>query len=456
MLNISPNSIQHNIDQKSLGSFSKVNLPESNFMFTRFLLGSLGIFLVFLFLPWTQNVQSKGTVTPLRPEHRPQTIHSTIAGRIEKWYVQEGQPVKKGDTIVYLSEIKADYFDPDLIPRTAQQVSAKQGAIVSYDSKMSALDNQIQSLEKELTLKQDQLANKVRQNELKIISDSIELERAKVDLEIAERQALRIKGLYDQGLESLTKYEQKKLKVQETTAKRVSTENKFLESKNELINAQIALNNIVNEYRQKIAKASSDRFSAESDKFQSEAEVSKLRIESSNYEKRSQFYYITAPIDAIVAKALKPGIGETIKEGDPIVSIVSASYELAVELYVRPMDLPLIQMGSEVRFIFDGWPALFISGWPGFSFGTYRGRVVAIDNIISDNKKYRILVAADNSFKEWPEALRPGSGAQGIALLNNVALWYEIWRNLNGFPPDYYEGSEELPKLSAPIKSVPK
>ena len=38
--------------------------------------------------------------------------------------------------------------------------------------------------------------------------------------------------------------------------------------------------------------------------------------------------------------------------------------------------------------------------------------------------------------------LLPGGGANGIALLNNVPLWYEIWRLLNGFPPDLYKNNE--------------
>ncbi len=32
-----------------------------------------------------------------------------------------------------------------------------------------------------------------------------------------------------------------------------------------------------------------------------------------------------------------------------------------------------------------------------------------------------------------------GTGASGIAILNDVPIWYEIWRNINGFPPDYYQ-----------------
>ncbi len=108
-----------------------------------------------------------------------------------------------------------------------------------------------------------------------------------------------------------------------------------------------------------------------------------------------------------------------------------------------------------MRFIFDGWPAIVFSGWPNQSFGTYTGKIAAIDNTMSTNGAYRILVRPDATAEPWPAALRPGSGANGIALLNDVPLWYEIWRQLNGFPPDYYnDKTVEKPKLKAPVKSV--
>lgn len=182
-----------------------------------------------------------------------------------------------------------------------------------------------------------------------------------------------------------------------------------------------------------------------------------MQIQAANYTQRRSFLYITAPQDGYIAKALQAGIGETIKEGEAIVSILPAEYELAVELYIRPVDFPLVKKGSDVRFIFDGWPAFIFSGWPGTSFGTFHGQIVAIDNIISSNGKYRILVAPDENDKQWPADLRPGSGAQGIALLNRVPLWYEIWRQLNGFPPNYYDPeAEETKKVKwdAPIKSI--
>jgi multidrug resistance efflux pump len=460
MLNISDNTLNQEVEFSRFNSFKRTVLSNANRMFTRWLLFTLLLVLIFLFLPWTQNVQSKGKVTTLQPGQRPQTIQSTIAGRIEKWYVREGDLVRQGDTIVFLSEIKSEYFDPDLVPRTNQQVKAKEGAIDSYSDKVVALEQQIAAMRSELTFKQQQLTNKISQMEFKLNSSQADYAEAVVQDSIARRQYARSQELFDKGIDSRTKLEDKQSKVQQTAAKLVSAQNKVQEARNELENAKLALNTVQYEYNQKIAKAESDKFSTLSALYDAEGSVNKLRIQASNYSARNQFYYILAPQDCYITKAITPGIGETVKEGGNIVTIMPADYELAVELFIKPMDLPLIELGQEVRFIFDGWPAFIFSGWPGQSFGTYSGSVVAIDNMISKNGEYRILVGADPGGKPWPEALRVGSGAQGIALLNNVPLWYEIWRQLNGFPPDYYDGEDgdmedgEGVKMKAPAKSI--
>jgi multidrug efflux pump subunit AcrA (membrane-fusion protein) len=62
--------------------------------------GILLFLIVFLFLPWTQNISATGNVTTLYQDQRPQQMNSIIAGRIVKWFVREGDFVKKGDTIV--------------------------------------------------------------------------------------------------------------------------------------------------------------------------------------------------------------------------------------------------------------------------------------------------------------------------------------------------------------------
>ena len=102
-----------------------------------------------------------------------------------------------------------------------------------------------------------------------------------------------------------------------------------------------------------------------------------------------------------------------------------------------------MHLGEKVRIQFDGWPAIVFSGWPNVSYGTYGGKVVAIENFISDNNKYRVLIAPDEEDHDWPEAIRIGSGAYTMALLNDVPIWFELWRNLNGFPPNYYQPSSE-------------
>ena len=457
MLNISPNSVSHRVRLDNYASFRKMKESKAHQRLTRWLLLVMGVILVLLWLPWTQNIQSKGTVTTLRPEQRPQVIPSPIDARIDRWYVREGQRLQKGDTIVFLSEIKSEYLDPDLVPRTQEQVTAKEGAIGAYRDKTDALEDQIANMEAQLVLKRQQLQRKMEQARFKIQADSADFIQAVIQDSIAKVQYERAKNLFERGIDPRSKVEDRQAKLQETRNKIAASENKLNSSRAELRITRVELSAIQAEYSEKIAKARSEIATAMSQQFDAESDVSKLRIQTSNYSKRASFHYITAPQDCYVTKTVTPGIGETIKEGEGVVSIMPASYELAVELYVKPMDFPLVNSDTaggrkpEVRFIFDGWPAFIFSGWPGQSFGTYTGEIVAIDNEISTNGQYRILVAEKPGGATWPEALRVGSGAQGIILLNNVPLWYELWRQLNGFPPDYYQN--DLPAVSLKQKT---
>jgi len=406
-------------------------------------------FFIFLFLPWTQNIRSRGYVTTLNPSNRPQDIHSIIPGQIKKWYVREGDFVKQGDTILNISEIKSDYFDPLLVERTAEQIVSKEEMMESYLQKITALGNQTKALLSTKRLKIQQAKNYVKQAQIGIRSDSTDLQAAEANFEIAEKQLKRINTLFDDGLKSLTDVETKRLKVQETKAKFISAQNKLLTSRNKLINSKTELASIENQYRDKLAKIESDKFSAISVMYNTQAVLSKMKNQLSNYRFRKNQLFILAPQDAYITKAIVTGVGETVKEGQSLVTIMPANYDLAVEMYVLPVDLPLVQKGQKVRFMFDGWPSIVFRGWPNASYGTFGGKVVAIDNFISSNGQYRLLVAEDEEDEhEWPVGLRVGSGADGMVFLKDVAIWYEIWRNLNGFPPDYYkfEPKHNMPK----------
>jgi adhesin transport system membrane fusion protein len=360
-------------------SVQMLNRKKRSKRMLKMLIWAFVLITIILLLPWTQTITSKGNVTSLNQNNRPQTIQSVIGGRIIKWYVQEGQFVQKGDTIVHLAEVKSEYMDPNLIQRAESQMKAKESSANSYMSKVKSLDNQIDALIDSRIAKLAQATNKLKQGKLKVVSDSMDYQANVKQLEIAIKQYDRTEELTKQGLKSVTELENKRLKVQEMEAKVISLENKLLTSRNELINAKTELNSIDAEYRDKIAKSESEKSSALSGLFDTEATVTKMQNQVSNYAIRSGFYYVTAPQAGFISQALKNGVGETVKEGSPLVSIVPTLTDLAVEIFVEPIDLPLLHVGNKVRIQFDGWPAIVFSGWPNVSYGTYGGKVFAID-----------------------------------------------------------------------------
>jgi membrane fusion protein, adhesin transport system len=444
MLNLSENRVDERVDRGRYDAWKLIKENRPARIFARLLIGFLVFMVITMFLPWTQNIRNRGYVTTLTPDQRPQSINSIIAGRIEKWYVREGDVVKRGDTIMMISEIKDEYFDPQLLNRTQQQIKSKVLSVSSYAEKIKSLDAQIGALQETQQLKLEQTKNYIIQAKLKVQSDSIDYEAAKTNYQIATDQFARMEKLYKDGLKSLTDLEARKQKLQEGQAKNISAQNKLLSSRNELINARVEYESIKNQYVDKLSKAESEKYEAMSALYDAEATVSKMQNQYSNYIVRQGMYIITAPQDAFITKVMKNGIGETIKEGEILLSIMPANYNLAVEMYVLPQDMPLVRLGNKVRMAYDGWPAIVFSGWPNVSYGTFGGRIVAIDNFISTNGKYRVMVAQDPDDVPWPREVRIGSGASCITLFKDVKIGYEIWRNLNGFPPDYYVNAEEL------------
>lgn len=445
MLNISKNKSR----LQNLEKFSTVknlaNRPHYKIL-NKIIAAISMLVLIAVFLPWTQNISGAGFVTTLKPGQRPQSIQSVISGRLEKWYVQEGDFVNKGDTILFISEVKEDYMDPNLVENTKKQVDAKKQSYQSYGSKVVTLSVQIQAIKNEKKLKKEQADNKIKQSIFKIKSDSMDLVAIKTQLKIANTQYNRTIQLNKEGLKPLFEVEEKRLKLQEAEAKIITQENKLLSSKNEFINAKVEINRIDAEYSEKESKVESDQFTALSNQYDTEALVNKLENQYANYSIRNGMYYIKASQSGYINRALQSGIGETIKEGTPIVTIMPMDYDIAVETYVNPIDLPLISKGEKVRVWFDGWPTIVFSGWPGISYGTFGGKIVAIENFISENGKYRILIAPDTNDNKWPKQLSIGAGAQTIALLQNVPVWFELWRTLNGFPPNYYKPSTTASK----------
>ncbi len=391
---------------------------------------------IILFMPWTQNIQSVGKVTTLNPQNRPQDITSRIAGRVEKWFIKEGDLVHKNDTIAFISEIKDEYVDPQLISRSEKIIKSKETTLESYEYKIESVNSQIDALNKSLLLKMEQARNKIIQAKMKILTDSIESHASSNNFKVAEEQFKRYEELLSKGVISKTDVENRKVKLQEALAKKTAAGNKFMSTKSELLNAEIDLNAVQQDFQEKLMKAESDKFSALSLLYEGEGSLTKLQNQLANYNMRKGFYYVLSPQDGYISKTYIQGIGEIIKDGASLCSIVPKQTEQAVELYINPVDLPLIKKGQKIQLQFDGWPAFVFSGWPGISYGTYSSEIVAFDRVLSENGKFRIL--AKSIGKPWPEAIQLGGGVEGFALLNNVPLIYELWRKVNGFPPEFY------------------
>lgn len=428
MLNLSKSRIDRIVEQEKLYSLRAIKTPRAGIIIARFFMVVLFIFIIMLFMPWQQNIRGIGKVTPFNPGNRPQTVETAIAGRIQKWHVQEGQYVEKGDTIITLSEIRDKYFDPLLLLRLQQQIEAKEGSLVAKRQKAQALNRQIEALR--LAMK-----NKIDQARAKVDAEIIRYENLKNQYE-------RNKQLYDAGNIPLTKFQE--------------IEYKYRGAQADYVNAQIELDRVQAEYLDKISKAESDRNQTEAEIFETEAELAKLRNEYANMQIRNQQYQIIAPQDGIVVKAMKAGIGETIKEGDAVCMIMPAAEvtnDIAAEMYIRAMDVPLVSKGRKVRIIFDGWPALQFSGWPSVSVGTFGGVVKVIDMVNTKPGEFRLLIVPDSTDIPWPKQLRVGSGIKGWVMLDDVPIWYEIWRQLNGFPPSLYqEPLEEVIEKKLPAK----
>ncbi len=440
--NNKPQYIDGNIRSKlppEIKAFNKIYYQDRKYFVKRILYVIIGLFLIFLFLPWTQNIRANGFVTTLYQNDRPQDIVSQIPGKILKWYVKEGDMVQSGDTILVLGEVKDEYLDPLIIDRTEYQIAQNKDKAKFYEGKIETASQQIRNLENQRELKMSTLSNKRNQIERKILAKDAELSAAKIDLQQAKDQLERAKKMLEQEAISKFEFEKRNATLQKAQAVFTEKQNDLDNLKQDLVLNRLDIDNTIQEYSEKIAKAQGDQFASSSEVASALEKTADLSIKKQNLTSRAQYYYVLAPQAGQIVQAKKAGINEIIKEGEIIVEIVPQEVELAVEIFIEPFDLPLINIGQKARFMFDGFPTIVFSGWPQTSIGTFGGQVIAVETNRNINGKYRVLLVQDPDDRKWPPELRIGQGALSIALLKDVPVWYELWRNINGFPPEFYK-----------------
>jgi len=215
------------------------------------------------------------------------------------------------------------------------------------------------------------------------------LNAAETAVETAQIDLRRMRELFDEGLAARREYEQARIRVEEL--------------------------------RSKVAEAA--------------AELTRADVNLS----RQSVQMVRAPRDGVILRVFAGDAATFVKAGDVVATFVPDNADRAVELFIDGRDVALVREGAKVRLQFEGWPVVQFSGWPSVAIGTFGGVVTAIDPSAQSNGRFRVLVSEDmDDENRWPDRrfVRFGSKARGWILLNEVSVGYELWRQLNNFPPE--------------------
>ena len=383
---------------------------------------------VLLAAPWQQNLTGAGRVVAYAPAERQQLVEAPIDGRIVKWWVQEGSTVKAGDPLLEISDI-----DPNLVTQLETQRAALRAVLVAYGEKVKSSELQVGNLQTTRDMAVNAAAAYVEMAKQKVVSSQAALDSADANVRAAQFQFDRTKALLADGIVSRRDYE---LAERDLEVARRSLEG-----------ARAALTGANNDLDGQRANLDKTRADAESkvnaavgylNEAKGQAEDARVKLASLEVTlSRQQSRVVNAPRDGTVLRLIVNGAGQTVKFTEPLLVLVPNTTDRAVELYVDGNDAPLITAGAPVRIQFEGWPAIQFVGWPAVAVGTFGGRVALVDSTDDGKGKFRILVSPDPSEPAWPDVrfLRQGVRAKGWVLLNNVTIGYELWRQLNGFPP---------------------
>lgn len=378
------------------------------------LLGFIAFVFGILWLPWRQFVSGAGRVIAFNPLDRRINIEAQVSGRVKHLHVTEGQRVKKGELIIEIQD-----NDPNLL----NNLKAQREAI---ESRRDFAQGRVESLTAQITQQELAKAQAIDGAEQRVAG-------AKIAAETALLNFTRTKELHAKQLESQRNLELATLSRDSTSA--------------ELKSAEAALKRTSNDMDASIASTHASKGTALSEVATAERDLSVIDVQINQNERQ----IIESPRDGIVLNVAATD-GTYLRPGSLICVIIPETDSRFVEIMVDGNDMPLIhsrkdgQPGSPVRLAFEGWPAVQMIGWPQLAIGTFGGEVVFVDATDDGKGKFRVVVGPADDIGDgkgpvtvgWPDKdrwLRQGARANAWVMLNEVPLWYELWRQINGFPP---------------------
>lgn len=393
------------------------------------LLATIGLM---MFAPWQQTITGEGYVVAYAPSERQQTLEATIKGRIVRWNpdLVENSRVAKGDFIAEIRDIDDLYAD-----RLQGQLENTTAILESSKKIVEATEGQLNAYRRVQT-EIEAAQNAYVQSAMEKVS------AAEQKLAIAEAAIPQLKAAFDRAKELHAAGNIALEKLQEIERKLLESQGKVKEESANLSAARAELMGKQSDREAYIHKAAADVSYYEGALDKTKAEVSKADKELHDMEnkvaRQNTQLMITAPFDGYVVHISSNGGSQLVKEGDPICTLVPYTEDRAVQIWLDGNDAPLVEAGRHVRLQFEGWPAIQFAGWPSVAVGTFGGTVVSVDMVDNGKGKFRCQILPDSTeTTEWPEErfLRQGVRANGWVLLEQVPLWFEVWRKLNGFPP---------------------
>lgn len=408
------------------------------------------LFSMFL-VPWRQTARGTGIVLALDPQQRPQPVRSPAKGVISevKPGLSEGSFVTEGEVLLKIAPYASDgvqLLDSQILAVEGKRTNAEMNVSLSTQAvEMQRLsgDSMLTSLRESLEAAQ----KKYEQTQNEVASLEADLSDKKNKLRIAER-------VVEEGLISREELFSKQQAVEAAKAKVLKAENTVSEFASTL------------EAKKKEIEAKRQEIEIKNQAAEQKLNDARQKLETIKKElyilgtKRGEFRRneISAPCSGVIQQWYGVAGSDTVKEGDQLFLIVPQAEDLAVEMKVNGNDMPLIHEGDRVRLQFEGWPAVQFVGWPSVAVGTFGGRVNRVFPTDDGKGNFRVLVSPEPD-SDWPgeNYLRQGVRANGWVMLKQVPLGYEIWRQLNGFPPTVSDDEplKDLDKKAGKVK-LPK
>ena len=382
-----------------------------------------------LLTPWQQNIRATGKVTAFTPIERQQTIEAPVYGRITRWYVREGSRVKEGDVLVEISDVDTEYFS-----RLKQQRDAAAQKLTAKEEELQAYQTQVTNLQTTQTLQISTAQYRVDVARQRVSAAQEKLIASQASLETAIFQSERYQRLYAGGLVSKRDLEVA-LRDKIVAERSVNGDKAALSGAvAEQHAAEAEIGRVRSDAQARVNSAVATMNKSQSELQDSKGSLLKLDVDLS----RQNNQVVKAPRDGTVFRLLANPQGDVVKQSDPLLILVPDASVKAVELWLKGNDVTLITPGRNARLQFEGWPALQFAGWPEVAVGTFSGTVSLVDATDDGKGKFRVVIVPDEvNGKPWPTErfLRQGVRVEGWILLNRVTLAYELWRQLNAFPP---------------------